>query len=153
MVAAELRRRHGRGLAVVAQDTIRRAILKELDEPGASNIGLIEQIVHYSLANGYHVVLEGILCSDHYGEMLRRLSRDAPGRAHFFYLDIGLEESFARHRTRPQARDFSTDDMRAWYRPTDLVAGLDELVIADATSPETTAERVIKASGLLAARI
>jgi hypothetical protein len=70
-----------------------------------------------------------------------------------FYLDIGLEESFARHRTRPQARDFSTDDMRASYRPTDVVAGLDELVIADAPSPETTAERVIKASGLLAARI
>jgi 2-phosphoglycerate kinase len=152
-VAAELRRRHGRGLAVVAQDNIRRIILKELDEPGARNIGLIEQIVNYSLVNGYHVVLEGILYADHYGDMLRRLSRDVQGRAHFFYLDIGLEESFARHRTRPQAPDFSTEDMRSWYRPADLVPGLDETVIADPPSPEATAELVLKESGLLATRI
>jgi predicted kinase len=155
-VAAELRRRCGRGLALVAQDNIRRTILKELDRPGGTNIGLIEQIVNYTLANGYHVLLEGILCADHYGEMLLRLNRDHSGRAHFFYLDIELEESFVRHKTRPQAGDFTTEDMRAWYRPTDLVPGLGETLItadagADAASPMATAERVIRESGLFTA--
>ena len=49
--------RYDRGLAVVAQDNVRRAILKEVDRPGAVNVGLIEQVVRYSLDHGYHVVL------------------------------------------------------------------------------------------------
>src|ERR1700689_4815453 len=33
-VAAELRRRHGRGLAIVGQDNLRRQVLRERDVPG-----------------------------------------------------------------------------------------------------------------------
>lgn len=147
-VAAELRRRCGRGLAVVAQDNVRRTILKELDQPGAVNIGLIEQVVRYSLDHGYHVVLEGILYADHYGDMLLRLQRDLTSRAHFYYLDISLDESLARHETRPHARDFTADDMRSWYRPCDLVQGLRETVIAETTVMTDTADLIARSSGL-----
>lgn len=37
-VAAGLRTRYGRGLAVVAQDNLRRIVLRERDRPGAANI-------------------------------------------------------------------------------------------------------------------
>lgn len=147
-VAAELRRRCGRGLAVVAQDNVRRTILKEVDQPGAVNIGLIEQVVRYSLDHGYHVVLEGILYADHYGDMLRRLQRDLTTRAHFYYLDISLDESVARHETRPQARDFTADDMGSWYRSCDLVQGLREMVVAEATVMTATADLIVRSSGL-----
>jgi 2-phosphoglycerate kinase len=146
-VAGELRRRCGRGLAVVAQDNVRRTILKELDQPGAVNIGLIEQVVRYSLDQGYHVVLEGILYADHYGDMLLRLQRDLTSRAHF-YLDIALDESVARHETRPHARDFTADDMCSWYRPCDLVQGLREMVIAQTTVMTATADLIARSSGL-----
>lgn len=41
-VAAGLRERFGRGLALVGQDNLRRIVLWECDRPGASNIGLID---------------------------------------------------------------------------------------------------------------
>lgn len=41
-VAAGLRDRFGRGLAVVGQDNLRRTVLRERDRPGAANIGLID---------------------------------------------------------------------------------------------------------------
>jgi len=37
-------------LAWVSQDLIRRIILKEADQPGAANIGLIDQVARYSPA-------------------------------------------------------------------------------------------------------
>lgn len=41
-VAAGLRERFGRGLALVGQDNLRRIVLRERDRPGAANIGLID---------------------------------------------------------------------------------------------------------------
>jgi predicted kinase len=59
-VAMALRDAYGRGLAWVSQDLIRRVILRERDQPGAVNIGLIDQITRHCLDQGYHVVLDGI---------------------------------------------------------------------------------------------
>ena len=64
----------GLNLAVTqSQDLIRRTILKELDRPGGVNIGLIDQVVRYSLDQGYHAVLDGILYADRYEQMLAGL--------------------------------------------------------------------------------
>lgn len=79
-VARELRAELGRGVAIVDQDTVRRKLLRERDVEHGVNIGLIEHIVRYTLANGYVVILEGILHAGRYGEMLRRLHRDFGGR-------------------------------------------------------------------------
>ncbi|WP_367049486.1 hypothetical protein [Streptomyces sp. Je 1-332] len=40
-VAAGLRERYGRNLALVGQDNLRRTVLREHDRPGAASIGLI----------------------------------------------------------------------------------------------------------------
>lgn len=75
--ARALRTAYGRrGLAVVGQDVIRRDILRERDEPGGVNIGLIDTITRYSLEHGHHVVLEGIFTAGRYGPMLAALGRD-----------------------------------------------------------------------------
>jgi hypothetical protein len=66
-------------VAWVSQDLIRRVILWERDVPGAANIGLIEQVARYSLDQGYHVVLDGILYADRYERMLAGLQQDHPG--------------------------------------------------------------------------
>ena len=49
-VAAEIRRRYGRGLAIVGQDNLRRVVLREHDIPGGANIGLTEQVIPASTA-------------------------------------------------------------------------------------------------------
>ena len=60
-VAAEIRRRHGRGLAIVGQDTLRRHVLAERDVPGGANIDLIDLTARFALDRGFHVIVEGIL--------------------------------------------------------------------------------------------
>ena len=51
-VAKALQDTYGRGLALVSQDLLRRVVLRERDTPDAVNIGLIDQVVRYSLAHG-----------------------------------------------------------------------------------------------------
>ncbi|MFF4498251.1 kinase [Streptomyces sp. NPDC001546] len=147
-VATELRRRLGRGTAIVGQDNVRRNILKELDTAGAANIGLIDTIARYSLAHGFHTIVEGILTASRYGDMIRRLHQDHRGRGHFFYLDVPFEETVARHATRPQAADFSPEDMAEWYRPGDLVEGVPEHVISSASPLGNTVDLILDAAGL-----
>lgn len=137
-VARALRDAYGRGMAWVSQDLIRRIILREHDRPGAANIGLIDQVARYSLDHGYHVVLDGIFCADRYEPMLAALNRDHLGVSRFYYLDVSMEEALRRHATRPQAAEFSKDDMRRWYRTGDLLGVIREHVIPESsTLPET----------------
>lgn len=149
-VAAGLRERTGRGLALVAQDNLRRTILKERDVPGALNIGLIELTARYALDAGHHVVVEGILAADRYGEMLTRLCADHVGRTHRYYLDVPFDETLARHATKPIADVVDAARLRSWYRPLDLLPGAGETVIgADSTLPGTV-ERILRDTGLAA---
>ena len=55
-VAAGLRERFGRGLALVGQDNLRRIVLRECDRPGAANIDLTAR---YALDAGFHLVQLG----------------------------------------------------------------------------------------------
>ena len=142
----------GRGVAWVAQDLVRRTILREKDRPGAINIGLIDQMTRYSLDRGYHVVLDGILYAGHYEPMLAGLGQDHRGRSHFYYLEVSLDETIRRHATRPQAAEFGPDEMREWYRPRDLLAAVPERIIPEASTLDETVESILAESRLLASR-
>jgi hypothetical protein len=79
-------------------------VLREHDVPGAANIGLIHTVARYALDAGFHVVVEGILYADRYGDMLGRLRADHRGPTHHYYLDVPFDETLARHATKPQPR-------------------------------------------------
>ncbi|MFD5555164.1 kinase [Streptomyces sp. NPDC127068] len=147
-VAEGLRARFGRGLALVGQDNLRRTVLREPDRPHAPNIGLIDLTVRYALDAGYHVVLEGILYADHYGDMIAALHADHRGRTHAYYLDVPFGETLTRHATKPEALAYGEAEMRDWYRPLDLLpGGIEALVDAD-SSLDQTVDRVLRDSGL-----
>lgn len=147
-VAAGLRERFGRGLAVVGQDNLRRVVLRERDRPGAANIGLIDLTARYALDAGFHVVVEGIFYADRYGAMLARLRADHRGPTRNYYLDVPFDETLARHATKPIANDVTETQLREWYRPRDLLPGGIETVIgADSTLHETV-ERILFDTGL-----
>ncbi len=148
-VAAMLREAFGRGLAWVSQDLLRRNILKEKDQPGGVNIGLIDQVVRYCLDQGYHVVLEGILSADRYGQMLAGLRQDHLGVSRFYYLDVSMAESLRRHATRQQAREFGPGHMRAWYRQRDFLTAVDECVIPETSTLEETVRLILDDTQLL----
>ncbi|GGT04887.1 hypothetical protein GCM10010156_73330 [Planobispora rosea] len=150
-MARAVREAYGRGLALVGQDVIRRDILKEPDRAGAANIGLIDTIVRYSLDHGYHVLLEGILFADRYGNMLQALRSDHRGATHGYYFDIAFTETLRRHATKPQAAEYGEAEMRQWYRERDLLPGGWETIIGQDSSLEVTVQRVLGDSGLLSA--
>ncbi|MFI6931783.1 AAA family ATPase [Streptomyces sp. NPDC050287] len=149
-VAAGLRERYGRGIALVSQDTLRRDVLRERDVPGGANIGLIDLTVRHALEHGFHTVLEGLMYVAHYGDMLAGLLADYPGRTHCFYLDVPFEETLARHATKPIADEVTAAELRSWYRPLDLLPGGIETVIPASNSLTETIDHVMHASALRA---
>ena len=148
-VATALRAAYGRGVAVVGQDNIRRTILRDRDRPGTSNIGLIGEVARYALEHRFHVVVEGILDAGRYGPMLAALREFHGGPSFFYYLDISLEETIRRHATRPQAAEFTAEDMRSWYLRRDLLGCVPERVIGEASSLGHTVDTILADSGLL----
>lgn len=147
-VAAGIRSRFGRGLALVEQDTLRRVVLRERDRPGAANIGLIDTVARYALDAGYHVIVEGILYADRYGDMLARLCADHRGPTHAYYLDVPFDETLSRHATKPIADEVGETDLRNWYRHRDLLPGGVETVIGADSSLAKTVERIMDDTGL-----
>lgn len=147
-VAAGIRDRFGRGLALVGQDNLRRIVLRERDRPGAANIGLIDLTARYALDAGYHVVVEGILYADHYGDMLAQLRADHRGPTHGYYLHVPFTETLARHATKPIAHEVSEPQLRDWYRELDLLPGGIETVISADSALTETVDRILLETGL-----
>ena len=147
-VAAGLRGRFGRGLALVGQDNLRRIVLRERDRPGAANIGLIDLTARYALDAGFHVVVEGILYADRYGDMLAQLRAGHRGPTHGCYLDVPFGETLARHATKPIADGVSGTQLHDWYRVRDLLPGGIETVIGADSALHETVDRIMNDTGL-----
>jgi predicted ABC-type ATPase len=147
-VAAGMRERFGRGLALVGQDNLRRVVLRERDRPGAANIGLIDLTARYALDAGYHVAIEGILYADRYGEMLTRLRADHRGPTHAYYLHVPFEQTLVRHATKPIAHEVGEPQLRDWYRELDLLPGGVETVIGTDSTLGETVDRIMLDTGL-----
>ncbi|WP_163509541.1 kinase [Fodinicola acaciae] len=147
-IARQLQLRHGRGCALVQQDYLRRIVLRERDLPGGAAPALIETTARFALDHGYHAIVEGILHSDKYRDMLLRLGRDHRGRTAVFYLDVSFAETLRRHQTRPQAADFTAEEMREWYQPRDLLGAAGEHVLPEDTSLEDAIATIAEVSGL-----
>ncbi len=147
-LAKAIRQRHGRGMAIVGQDYLRRNLLWEKDRPGAANIDLIDTVARFALDRGFSVIVEGILYADHYGEMLARLRDDHEGATHFFILDVSFEETLRRHLTEPQAVEYGEREMREWYRPLDLLPLVTEHRIPEATTLDEAVDMVMRIAGL-----
>ncbi len=81
------------------------------------------------------------------------LASDHVGRSFFYYLDVSVDETLRRHRTRPQAAEFGSDDMRSWYRSADLLTTIREHVIPEASTLRQTIELVLRDTGLQPAEL
>ncbi|MDY7091286.1 MAG: AAA family ATPase [Actinomycetota bacterium] len=150
-VAREVRRRYGRGCALLEQDHLRRIVLREHDSGGMEAVapGFIVATARAALEGGYHVVLEGILHSARYGEPLRGLV-DAYGGT-VFYLDVSFEETVRRHGRRAEPIPVTAEQMRAWYAPQDLLRVRDEVVLPESMTFEQVVTAVLRDSGLAGA--
>jgi predicted kinase len=146
-LAHTIRRRVGRGVAIVSQDMIRRDILWEHETPTGANISLIDLTSRYALDRGYHVIVEGILKSHAYGQMLAALVAAHAGQSHCYYLDIPWEETLRRHATKPQAAEYGAELMRDWFKPLDLLPQVTEHRFDETLSLDDMADLVMTRAG------
>lgn len=128
-VAVALQRTLGPGTANIGQDHFRRVVLREHDVPKADNIDLIAHTIRYCTSIGYHVIVEGIFLAEHYREMLHGVIAGHQGPTHVFYLDVPLEETLRRHRTRPLGVELSAGKLREWYVQSDTLGVSGEIVL------------------------
>lgn len=142
-VAAGIRGRYGRGIAIVGQDNLRRIVLREHDKPNAANVGLIDLTARYALDHGFHVIVEGILYASHYGDMLTALCADHLGVTRRYYLHVPFTETLRRHATKLEATQYGEIEMAIWYRELDLLPGSVEQIISAETSLSDTVQRVM----------
>ncbi|BAL89906.1 hypothetical protein AMIS_46860 [Actinoplanes missouriensis 431] len=151
--AREVRRRYGRGCALIEQDHVRRVVLREHGGGGADRVApdLITAMARTALAGGYHVIVEGILHTGQYGDPLRTLIAAHPGPAACFYLDVTFEETLRRHRGRAEPIPVGPETMRGWYSPGDLLGVPGEVVIPEETGFENAVTTILHASGLAGA--
>lgn len=153
-VAQGLRDHYGRGVAIVAQDVIRRNVLREHDTKGGANIALLGRIARHALDAGFHVVLEGILYADRYSHMITSLVRDHRGVSACYYLDVPLEATFTRHASKADAaylEQVTDAHLASWYRRLDLLpGGLETVIPPDSTLWDTVA-RIVRDTDLTSA--
>lgn len=139
LLAEAIRSARPRGIAILGHDTLRREILNVSDRPGALSVDYIDLSARFALNNGLHVVIEGILHSEIYGEMLTRLVRDHRGTSASYCYELELQESLRRHRTKAKAAEAS---VASWYRATDRVPLLNEFIF-DSTFTSDQALNVV----------
>lgn len=150
-IAREVRRRYGRGCALIEQDYLRRIVLREHDTSGSDPVApaFIAATVRSALDLGYHVVLEGILHTDRYATALRRLIEQHSGPSHVYYLKVSFDETVRRHQGRAEYVDFTPEQMREWYDPEDLLGTDGEHVIGEASTLEQSVDTILHAGGLV----
>ena len=141
--AIRLRRELGYGTMLIPQDMIRREIVRVKDEADNPSIQLMKDIALYGLKVGYDVVIEGILVQERYGEMLRELATVFE-EVYVYYFDIPLEETFRRHKTKPNAHEFGEELMRELYIEYDLLGLPGESVFTEGQSQDEIVERILR---------
>lgn len=136
-VAEKLRKQLDGKVALIGQDNLRRTILGETDSLEKTDIiGLLDQTVTYCLEKGYSVILEGILSRPKYKDMLVKLMDTAPCDTHVFYIDVSIEESLQRHKTKPIAVEVSEEMLRSWYQPKNYLDVGGEVIIGQESNLE-----------------
>ncbi|SOC42487.1 kinase [Ureibacillus acetophenoni] len=114
-IANCLQTHFGRGTLLVSQDIIRREMLKVNDREGNLSIDLIRQIAEYGKGKCEIVIVEGILYSKFYCEMLKNLIQFFNNKAFTYYFDLPFEETVRRHNTRAKKDDFGEESLRSWW--------------------------------------
>ncbi|MBM0277009.1 AAA family ATPase [Micromonospora tarensis] len=148
--AREVRRRAGRGTALLEQDYLRRVLLREHGGNRMQPVApaFIASTARAALDAGYHVILEGILDGHGHGTILRRLIAEHPGRSAVFYFDVSFDETVRRHLSRAEPIPVTGDQMRQWYVPCDLLGIDGEHVFAESAGFDEAVTTILRISGL-----
>ena len=140
----KLQNHYGRRTLLIAQDTVRRDMLKEKVEPGNLSIDLTETLARFGYDHDLLVLVEGFYETDIYGEMLERLRNLFNSQILAYYYDLTFEETVRRHQTRTKQEEFTPADMRRWWKDRDFLGWEEESFFRDEDSLEAAFERIVQ---------
>lgn len=148
-LAAAIRGARPRGVAIVGLDHVRRELLHVPDEPGALSVEFVDLAARFALDRGLHVVVEGILHEEIYGDVLRLLVAEHRGASRCYRYDLTFEETLRRHLSKGGRIVEEVDEatLRSWWRPADPLPGVDERVLPAGSSLEDSLRTVLRDCG------
>ena len=134
----------------IEQDHLRRIVLREHDSSHNDPVAptFITTTARTALDLGYHVILEGILHTGRYAQVLHQLIEHHPGPVAVFYIDVSLNETVRRHLSRAEPISVTADQMREWYTHRDLLDLARETMIPETSSLAQTVATILHTSGL-----
>ena len=103
-----------------------------------------EQTVTYSLDKGYTVIIEGILSKPKYRNSLIKLMESTSCKSSVFYIDVSIEETIERHKTKPIATEVTAEQLRSWYQPKNYLDVPGEVIIDETSTLEETIGLILK---------
>ncbi|HEX8226998.1 MAG TPA: AAA family ATPase [Candidatus Saccharimonadales bacterium] len=139
--------------ALIEQDHY-RFIFKPAGGGGKANSATIHKMIKsdtiIALADGYDVILEGILGVTSYDKVLEDIFAAHPDNNFLYYFDISFEETVKRHATRTitQGSGFTEEDMREWYPASRISDTFTEQIISETSSIDDTVATILSDSGL-----
>ncbi len=135
-----------RPTAMIAQDAYRFSFNVREGEAYAKAVRqMIRDNVLGALANGFDVILEGILKARGYRDVFATLFREHPRNNHLFYFHVSFEETLRRHRGRANAGLFTEEHMRGWYKARDLLGYDFERGVSEASTLDETVDLIRRA--------
>lgn len=146
-LASRIRAARPRGVAIISQDQLRREILQVRDHPGNAAVEYIALSARFALDHGFHTIVEGILYDEIYGDALRSLTTDHHGLTCCYRYGLAFEETLRRHTTRDKSCAFGVEEMRRWWRDSDVLHGVQEKVIGPLETLDESVSRVLRDCG------
>ncbi|WP_261807380.1 AAA family ATPase [Lapidilactobacillus luobeiensis] len=124
---------------LISQDVVRRDMLHAPDHTGNLALELIRDLAAFGQRHCQYVILEGILKSSVYREMLLDISATFPRPALVYYFDLPFSVTVQRHELRPNATAFGRRELAAWWQNHDQLGTPNETIF---TQDQTLTQRV-----------
>lgn len=139
-VAGRLQRKLGRGTLLISQDCVRREMLWVKDEPNNQAIDLLKNLVIYGHQNCDFTILEGILYTDIYESLFKKIEEVFTSQVFAYYFVLPFEETLVRHKQKQNSHEFGEPEMKRWWRDKDYLINIYEKRIYKEMSPDEIVE-------------
>lgn len=134
--------------ALIEQDHYRHVMFNNSHSDLEAARQVMLASVQAALANGYDVILEGILSMGKYKLYFDRLFESHPKDNYLFYLNVSFEEAVRRHATRDKSQHFGENEMSEWYARAAPTGYPGEHIITEDLAMDQVCQTIIQTAAL-----
>lgn len=132
---------------LVSQDVVRIEMLQVKDRPSNLAIQLIEDIVRFGKNHSDIVILEGILPSKIYNEMVVRLIDLFENQTYSYYFDLPFEVTQKRFQQSNKIEKFEEEKLSQWWLEKDYLNLSAEHCFDELDTEEFCVEKILSDVG------